>query len=514
MIKKEYIIAGLIALAVLSISNLPLAVQSLTKNNDLVFLGRRVINSEDVYTYVSFIEQSRQGAVLFKNLYTSEPQAPSLLRPSYLIIGKVAQATGMSSIVAYHAARVVLSIVFFVILWQFLSNFFEDKNKRLVAYALALTASGIGVFVERWLSQSIDLWMPEAITFLALFEAPHFILSLILLLAGYHFFLKYLSSRKPSPLAWSMIIFFILSVEHPFDIVVVVPTLFLTAVLGRVPLGKAVGISVASGIGLIYQIIATHQNPILHSWQLQNLLPSPTPINYLTGFGFLLIFALIGIETFLKDQTTERRLVLTWIGVTALLLYAPVSFQRRFIEGIHIPLTIVATYGVFTVLEKYKKTTAHALLAIFLVVLSLSSFYMVYKDTKEIQTDTKDYYYYHLSKPEMEGIKWLGSQTGPNDIILANWYFGNLIPGLTARMVYLGHKVQTTDFDKKIQQTNQFLLETDDEAGRSFLKNAGITYIYLGINDSILGYGFKPDTKPYLAKVYTNKGVNIYRVKN
>lgn len=40
-----------------------------------------------------------------------------------------------------------------------------------------------------------------------------------------------------------------------------------------------------------------------------------------------------------------------------------------------------------------------------------------------------------------------------------------------------------------------------------------ITYIYLGSNDTILQYGFKPEEKPYLVKVWDQGGVLIYRVK-
>jgi len=38
----------------------------------LEFLGRHNINSQDTYTYLSFIDQARHGAMLFKNIYTPE----------------------------------------------------------------------------------------------------------------------------------------------------------------------------------------------------------------------------------------------------------------------------------------------------------------------------------------------------------------------------------------------------------------------------------------------------------
>ncbi len=509
---KQTVFSIIIAVIVLILTNVSVLLPVIMPLDHLVFLGRRTINSQDVYTYVSFIEQSRQGAFLFKNLYTSEPQTPSLLRPSYLVIGKIAAVTGMSSIVAYHAARIVLSGIFFGVLFLFLTHFFTDKQKRLAAFALITTASGIGFLISQWVPNSIDLWVPEAIPFLTLFEAPHFILSLILLLTGFHFFLNYLKDNKANSLIWVSVAFLFLSFEHPFDLGVIVPTLFITALWNKLPIKKALTVSILGGIGLLYQVFAVITNPILGSWQIQNVLPSPQPISYITGFGLLLPFALVGLEVFLNEQKREQTLVVSWICVTALLLYAPVGIQRRFIEAAQIPLSIAALYGMYTIFGRYKPKTKTIAIYTTIAILSLSSLFMVNEDMKQIQTDSTDSYYYHLSREEFDAIIWLGRQTDSRDVILSNWFFGNLIPGLTGRTVYIGHKIQTIDFDKKIENINRFLRETDNTKAVSFLKQNGITYLYFGAGDTMLTYGFKPETKPFLTKVYAQGAASIYKV--
>lgn len=512
--KKSFISAVIIAFAVLVLTNVPLLVPFIFKTDGFVFLGRRNINSQDVYTYVSFIEQSRQGAVLFKNLYTSEPQTPSLFRPSYLVIGKLAKITGASSILSYHVARIVLSIIFFVGLFRFLTNFFENEHKRLTAFALTIAASGVGFVVAQWLPTSIDLWVPEAIPFLTLFEAPHFVLSLTLMMLGFHYMMRFLHNKKVTALIVSFLMFLLLSLEHPFNLVVVVPTLFVLLLWNKQSFLSSLGISLLSGAGLVYQIVAAYQNPILRAWQIQNYLPSPAPISYIAGFGLILLFALAGIERFFTEQTREQKLVITWIGVTAFLLYAPVGFQRRFIEGIYIPLAILATSGIYMLFDRQETRTKNLLIIVTIMFLSLSNIFTVYNDVKEIQSDTRDNYYYRLSQPELLAIRWLADHTGPNDVILANRFFGNLIPGLTGRTVYVGHKIQTTDFDAKIAKIDEFLTESDETKARSFLETNGITYIYLGIGDSMVKYEFTPDTKPYVTKVYEDAGVRIYQVRS
>lgn len=512
MMKKEYLIAAGLAFFVLLIANLPFAVPYLIKNDDLIFLGRHAINSEDTYTYVSSIEQARQGRILFENQYTSEPQEPSLLRPSYILIGNTAKILNISSLTGYHLFRIIFSILFCIVLYKFLFLFLDSSGKRLTAFSIMLTSSGLGFALSQWFPSSIDLWIPEAITFLSLTEAPHFVLSLTLLLSGFYFFLKYLKVKDANILIFTFFAFFLLSFEHPFDLAVAVPVLILTALWNRISLPKSLGLGVASGIGLIYQVFETYRNPIMKAWQAQNLLYSPGPSSYFFGFGLILVLGIIGLEIFLKEQKPERKLILVWITVTALLLYSPVSFQRRFVEGVQIPLGIAAAFGIYKILERYKESSRKILLPLAIVILSLSSIFAVYSDFKAFATDSKDSPYYYVKPQNLTGILWLGQKTSFGDVILSNRFFGNLIPGLIGRKVYLGHQIQTIDFAGKIQKTNSFLLEKDDKKAQAFLRENRITYIFLGAGDSILQYGFRPDEKKYLTRVYENDGVSIYKV--
>ena len=97
---------------------------------------------------------------------------------------------------------------------------------------------------------------------------------------------------------------------------------------------------------------------------------------------------------------------------------------------------------------------------------------------------------------------------------MANWFYGNLIPGITGRKVYVGHRVQTPFFDQKIEKMNWFLVNRNSKEAYNFLKSNGITYIFLGKNDSMLKYGFKPFEKPYLVEVYNRNDVLVFRIKN
>lgn len=509
--KKTTVAVFLIGFSVLILANLPIIYYYLFPKENLVFLGRRVINSQDTYTYAAFIEEAKQGKIIFDNLFTTEEQVPSLLRPSYLIIGKFASFFNLSPIAAYHIARILFSVIFLIVLYKFLSKFFGDSEKRIIAFIILLTSSGLGFVLNMVTPNSSDLWIPESNTFLSLAEPPHFILSQILMVLGFLLFIKYLEKKKLIYIFFSTLLFFFLAFEHPLNLIVIAPTIFFTAFFSGIGWFRSLFFAGISSFGFAYQLIQALTNPVLKSWQVEHF--SPSPINYLAGFGLLVPFAVIGAEKFiqLKEKMSGYKLILIWVFATAILIYSPSDFQRRMIEGVHIPIAILATAGIFVIIEGLKKEIRLLILYGSVLVLCLSSFYTISKDFEQIGADNSANYYYFISKAESDGIKWLKDNTNDSDGILSNWFFGNLIPGLTGRRVYLGHKAQSGKFDKKIQLINAFLLDTNLISSAAFLKENNISYIFLGNSDSMLTYGFRPENNPFLKEVYSKNGVWIYK---
>lgn len=510
--KKENISAILIALIVLIVVNLPMLYFSLFHQANLIFLGRRFINPEDTYPYVSLIEQARQGKILFENLYTSEVQAPSLFMPSYLFIGRVASFLNLSSIAAYHGARIIFSIIFFFVVYKFLSKFFEEPKKRLLAFVIILTSSGFGFFLNKITPSSTDLWMPESNTFLTLADAPHFILSQVLMLSGFYLFLGFIEKKKIIYIAGSSLLFLLLSFEYPFAILVVAPTIIFTCLLMGLPILESISLLLINSFGIVNLAIEAYKNGFTKFWGLQSVLQPPSPSSYLVGYGLLIVFALFGIEEFLKKNRAAEKLVIIWIFSCAVPLYSPFAFRGRIVDGLHLPISILATCGLLSVASLIKKSWSKTLIVASLIILPLSSLYSVVRDFENLAKGPDQIHYSYISKPELEALNWLKEQTNSRDIILSNWYFGNLIPGLIGRKVYLGHETWTISFEQKVQATNTFLLNPNVFAAEGFLTQNGITYIFLGINDPIITYGFQPGLEPFLERSYFKNGVSIYKV--
>jgi len=162
-------------------------------------------------------------------------------------------------------------------------------------------------------------------------------------------------------------------------------------------------------------------NPTLKGWYFQSF--SPAPISYLVGFGLLIPLAIIGMEKILKGKDAKYKLLLVWVFVTGVMIYFPFELQRRTVEGVHIPLAILAGIGLFSLADKFKKEYWLDIVLGVLVLLSLSSLYTIYTDFQTINKDSfnKGYNYY-ISKPDVAGIAWLKLHTGDKDVILSNWF--------------------------------------------------------------------------------------------
>jgi hypothetical protein len=335
---------------------------------------------------------------------------------------------------------------------------------------------------------------------------------------GILFFFSFLKDKKWKYFFGTFLCLFPIAFEHPFDLLVVVPTLFITTwwITKKIPGKIIISLCVVSTVGLMYAFLQQHFNPLFALEQLQGASISPSPINYLIGFGFLVPLALLGAEKRISSKNPLWKTLIVWIGISMIMVYAPVTFQRRMIEGVHIPIALLASVGVFSLYLKLKKVLgqiANPVLVLFLLLLSATSVYALFTDFATIEKDSKENYYYYVSKSDYDGLLWIRDNTDSHDVILSNWFYGNLIPGVSARKVYIGHKAQTISFSDKVSQINSFILSDDVFSSTTFLHQNNINYIFLGENDSITQYGFKPDEKEYLDKVYEEDGMKIYKVK-
>ncbi|MCL5439100.1 MAG: hypothetical protein M1268_03880 [Patescibacteria group bacterium] len=527
--KKNFLIIVIISVIFLIFNNFALINQVILHKKGMTPLYKNYINSQDTYTYVSLIEQSRQGQFLFEDLYYPIDQKPWIFRPSYLIIGKAAYLTHLSSIQAYHLSRILLGIIFLFTVYKFICLFFKNRFERIFTYCFFLTSAGFGLLIVFFFKindfRSIDVWVPEAFTFLMLKEAPHFIISQIVMILGFSSFMKGLQTQKKKYFIYTSLLFLFLFLEHPYNAPVVFLTLLLTVLWLKKNFREYLLTVTISSLGFAYLIpnivFKTGQSSIIQSFYTQNITESPDYIMYIFGFGLILLFALFGINILLKDKNPKNILILSWLAATAVLVYSPLNFQRRMIEGINIPLTIAASLGIFYLLPhikkffnpKFRATGNYVVLGVIILLSSVTNIGTNVNEVKLFNQDSESNYYYNILDSEKTTMDWLRVNTNSNDIILSNIFYGNLIPGITGRKVFMGHNIQTPLLSEKISKVNWFLLDKNNDKTYEFLKRNHITYIFLGKYDSMIRYGFNPKERAYLQLVYSKDGVLIFKVK-
>lgn len=224
-------------------------------------------------------------------------------------------------------------------------------------------------------------------------------------------------------------------------------------------------------------------------------------------------------------------MLLLWLLIVAPLLYAPSVFplQRRMIEGVQVPLCVLAAVGVTRhvlpwVARSRSSHPANALgddvvarhtrrrvglVRTLLVALTLPSTLIVLLSATLVaaagQADTA-----HRAD-EVVAVDWLATHSAPAAVVWASYAVGSYIPARSGRRVVLGHWTETVDLADKRSATSRFFGTADDDERRALLNRYGVDYVFYGPRERALGT-FDPAGVGYLEPVFRAGDVTIYRV--
>ena len=146
---------------------------------------------------------------------------------------------------------------------------------------------------------------------------------------------------------------------------------------------------------------------------------------------------------------------------------------------------------------------------LFMIFFALSNVYVLANDVLLYQNNS--YPYFYLADDYSQAMAWLKNNTNWNDVVLSEEVNGNFIPGMSGRKVYLGHGVETVDYENKKEKVEWFW-EKDEESDKKkeFLAENGIIYLFYSEAEKELG-SFNPENKKYLKAVFRNQTVTIYQ---
>ena len=545
---RRHLTLILLSLLVMALTCVPYLLAISTAKPTQHFAGF-IWGVDDGNVYLSWIRQASEGRVLLRDQYTTEPQNPHFFNVFLLALGGLCRLTGLAPIWVFHIARVICGAFCLTSIFALARHVLGDRRLAWLAWGFAAFSSGFGWIVVSLLNpqdrssgplaHTVDFalrWQaqPEAITFLSLLLNPLFCLALGLMCLAFLYSLRSLATRRWGQTLLAGALLLILGNAHSYDVFVVYGALSLWLVWALLTRQTT-----AMGILHLAVIFLISAPAVAWAWYTQHADPSylaktltPTksaaPFDYAMSYGLVLLLAVLG--GLISLRAPRWRLLwgfpAVWAAVNAGLLYAPVSFQRKLAEGLHIPLCLLAALGLgallwggsiadeargpYSPLPKRPEGTPGegpgmrrtrppyetALLAALVVLLTIPSNIMFIGDclghVAQNNLDLLDVLVppAYLTADDAAAMRWLGQNTRESDVVLSSSLTGNHIPAHAPCLVYSGHWAETLHYGDTLKAVTLFFVPGQTNAvRRQILTFTRATYVYLGPCERLLQQG-------------------------
>lgn len=514
-----------------------------------------LINVEDG-SYLSIIEQGRQGNWTYRNLFTSESHQPAFIQGFYLSLGHLGRLFGLSTVATWHTGLFIANLIFFITLYGFLAHIFPNLLQRHVAYALIILGGGFDWLpFPPWLERPntleavpVDLFMPEVHPFFSSLTYPHFIAGVTLIMLTLWFTFAALTatpgSSRPRRQSLSLAVAagltnLLLAIVYPFLLLLIAGVLAVYYLLllwqtKQLLWAKALIIAIVFAIPLpllIYYASVLMANPIMRRWNAQAVTLSPNPLHFILAYLPYLLLALLTLRLFKKPAVPGKHIITflwVWVVVAFALLYTPVNPQRRFVEGLQIPLAILATISLFEwslpwlsnnrLFRSLAQRPRYSLaglqkLTLLLLISTISLIHLFIYTATLLSLTGRQAYPLFRPAAELEAAHWLQQHTGPDDVILSSYWTGSWLPSSSGNRVVVGHLYETAFFSQKLNEVEQFFsTTTPDQSRQQLLARYQVTYLFWGRAEQQLGQ-FDPTSATYLQPVFENDELSLYQVQ-
>ncbi|MBN1995221.1 MAG: hypothetical protein JW953_21205 [Anaerolineae bacterium] len=461
--------------AILLFSCVPYLVALLMAPEGWHFAGI-LVNPYDGQSYLAKMRQGFDGHWLFHLTYTPEPHQGAFIFTFYLALGHLARLAHLPLILVFHLARLLAGLILLLAAFRFVNLVTPHPSERRLAFILLCTASGLGWLGAIFNALPIDLWVPEAFVPYSLYANPHFPLAIALMLI----ILQIALWPPPVPGIKKQIFFFLLAGLAALVLALVLPFALLTTwavllvclgwfYLNRryLPLTQicfTLSVVVFAAPIIFYDYWVSIANPVLAGWSAQNVTPAPTLANLALGYGPVGLLAMVGGWMVIRgdDKVSNEWVVLWWTLTTLFLVYLPFfNLQRRLINGLHLPLCLLAAIGLTRWLAHSRLKPAQRRLVKNMVVTmgALGTLFVwsipllgMLQAPAESETTAK----FFLQKQEILAFDWLRQHSGQNNIILASPRLGLFVPGQTGARAFYGHPFETIKATAKKDMVEAF----------------------------------------------------------
>jgi hypothetical protein len=475
---------------------------------------------EDGNSYIADMRLGADGAWLFRIPYTTEPQTGALLYLPFLLLGKLAGGAAMHEqlVALFHLARIAAGIAMLLAIYRFLAGFFESIALRRWGLVAAAFGGGFGWILLAKGAYPLEFTSPEAFGFLSLFGLPHLAAARALLLLSLAWIISPAADENPVRAGVKIGLGFALGwFFQPLVVVVAwvvtaayLALLFLRSRIRREPVSVSlraplIRALVAAAITLpllLYSALSFALDPVLRQWAAQNTLPAPPILDYLLSYSVLLIPALGG--AWLARREAERWLLpIGWMIVVPVLVYLPVSIQRRLAEGFWMALVVLALLFVDRKLKRMAWRPAFVLATGLLLPAAVLFWGWAFSAALRPAAPI------FIPQAEVRALLWLDANAEPGAIVLSGYPAGNALPAWTGLTAFIGHGPETLHNPEKLILVNTVMDgERPDDERLAALAQSGADYVLIGpAEQTLLGAGI-----PGCELVYREDGWEVWKV--
>jgi hypothetical protein len=534
----------ILAALIMLLTTIPYLIGVVSQNAEWQFSGF-LFGLDDGNSYLAKMLTGASGAWQFNLVYTTEPHDPLFIFVPYLLSGKLAALSApltgdvvSAMLLVFHGARIGFGVVLLLVTYRFASLFLASRPARTAALVLIALGGGFGWLLtmlgqDNWLgSTPVDFIVPEGYTFYLLYGLPHLSLARAGMFGG--LMLIFTALRESDPTRWGRqallagACWLVMGLCVPFYIPVLYLLLGLWGLAAmsnrrRFPAALFVRCVVASLVPapyLLYTVVGFAANPVMSQWQGQNVLPSPHPLHYVVGYGLLAVLALPMLRwAWQRGRVRLPYLLLpAWVAAAPFLVYLPINVQRRLLEGVFVPLVILAVAGLRYIWSAHRRRAEQrqrwrlAMGVTLILLLPTTALILVGGALGASQPSAGNRVF--IARAEIAALDWLAANAAPDAVVLANTRVGNYAPARANVRSYVGHGPETLRYGEKAALATRLLRgETTLAAQPDLIAVHRVAYVVVSPED----YAGLPDV-PLRADLaldlaYKRDGYLIFRVR-
>jgi hypothetical protein len=510
-----------------------------------------IYNPDEPNVHLSWARQVADGKFFQADLFTTEAQNPTFVNLFCSLLGWLTRFTRLPLIFWYHATRVISAVWLLVSIYRLAACLSPKRPVRQAAFWLAAFSSGFGwlaPFINPLLSSvglpafnPVDvnpgLIMPEANTFLSMLLYPLFAFSMCLLVWTFLFALRAMDTGELKWAVYAGLCGLALGNVHTYDVFIVYATLTVWWLGGfrRSDFSRSLRrlkslllVVFLSLPAVLYQKWVFDSNPIFRVKAL-TFTQTEALHNMIFSFGLVALLAAVGAWCVWRRKRKIVGFAFAWAILNFILIYAPVSFQRKMTEGLHVPLCVLAAVGLMECVvplmarkqrKPLRQTRKTAMVLIVLLTvpsqlafLKMAMAWVVENDEPRWGAMQPPYF---LSDDEWQAMRWLKDNVPDDTAILCSPHLGSHVPALTGKFVYVGHWAETLRFGRKLDAAQRFFGNrmTSDEMHRLLNENR-IRFVIAGYYENLFaqalsGRDWQPP--PFLSEVFRRGQTVVYQL--